>query len=80
MQIERQFPSGGHLGGCLQLHFFPLGSMMFYPFITVFSEKKQVAYLELTSTMFKERYNNHNKSFNHGKYEDETELSKYVWK
>ena len=33
MQLERQFPSSGHLVGCLQLHIFLLGSMMFYPFI-----------------------------------------------
>ena len=43
MQLERQFPSSGHLVGCLQ---------------TV----------------------DCNKSFNHEKYENETELSKYVWK
>ena len=33
MQLERQFPSSGHLVGCLQLHVFLLGSMMFFPFI-----------------------------------------------
>ena len=37
---------------------------------TVSLEKEQVAYIGLTCTTFKERYNNHNKS----------ELSKYVWK
>ena len=47
---------------------------------TVSSEKEQVAYIGLTSTRSKERYNNHNKSFNHEKYENEAELSKYVWK
>ena len=47
---------------------------------TVSLEKEQVAYIGLTSTTFKERYNNHNKSFNHEKYENKTELSKYVWK
>ena len=47
---------------------------------TVSLEKEQVAYIGLTSTIFKERHNNHNKSFNHEKYENETELSKYVWK
>ena len=30
MQLERQFPSSGHLVGCLQLHVFLLGSMMFF--------------------------------------------------
>ena len=33
MQLERQFPSSGQLLGCLQLHVFLLGSMMFFPFI-----------------------------------------------
>ena len=33
MQLERQFPSSGHLVGCLQLHVFLLGSMMFFSFI-----------------------------------------------
>ena len=47
---------------------------------TVSFEKEQVAYIELTRTIFKKRYNNHSKSFNHKKYENETELSKYVWK
>ena len=47
---------------------------------TVSLEKEQVAYIGLTSTTSKERYNNRNKSFNHEKYENDTELSKYVWK
>ena len=57
---------------------FPLG--INYIGLTVSLEKEQVAYIGLTSTTFKERYNNHNKSFNHKKYQNETELSKYVWK
>ena len=32
-QLERQFPSSGHLVSCLQLHVFLLGSMMFFQFI-----------------------------------------------
>ena len=43
-------------------------------------EKEQVSYIGWTSTTSKERHNNHNKSFNHEKYENETELSKYVCK
>ena len=35
---------------------------------TVSSEKEQVAHIGLTRTTYKERYNNHNKSFNHEKY------------
>jgi hypothetical protein len=34
----------------------------------------------MTSTSFKERYRNHNRSFNHKKYSYDTELSKYIWK
>ena len=33
----------------------------------------------MTSNTFKERFRNHIKSFNHKKYSNETELSKYVW-
>ena len=36
-------------------------------------------YIGMTSNTFKERYRNHIKSFNHKKYSNETELSKYVW-
>ena len=35
-------------------------------------------YTGMTSNTFKERYRNHIKSFNHKKYSNETELSKYV--
>lgn len=41
-------------------------------------EKK--IYIGLTSNQFKTRYRNHMKSFNNQKYENDTELSKYVWK
>ena len=34
----------------------------------------------MTSTKFKDEYNNHSKSFNHEKHEDETEPSKYTCK
>ena len=36
-------------------------------------------YVGLAGGSFKSRYYNHIKSFNHAKYEKETELSKYVW-
>ena len=36
-------------------------------------------YIGMTSNTFKERFRNHIKSFNHKKYSNETELSKYVW-
>ena len=34
----------------------------------------------MTANKFKERYGNQRKSFNDQRYENETELSKYVWK
>ena len=37
-------------------------------------------YIGMTANAFKSRFYNHNKSFNHARYENETELSKYVWK
>ncbi len=33
-----------------------------------------------SKTTFKERYRNHIKSFNHKRYSNDTELSKYIWK
>ena len=36
-------------------------------------------YIGNTGGPFKERFRNHTKSFKHQKYENETELSKYVW-
>ena len=36
-------------------------------------------YIGMTSNTFKEPFRNHIKSFNHKKYSNETELSKYVW-
>ena len=37
-------------------------------------------YIGMTSSTFKERFRNDIKSFNHKKYSNETELSKYVWR
>ena len=36
-------------------------------------------YIGSTETTFKERYGNHNKSFNSSKYSHETKISKYAW-
>ena len=36
-------------------------------------------YIGLAGNTFKERFNNHSKSFTQKKYSKETELSKYVW-
>ena len=40
----------------------------------------QETYVGMTSTTFKERLANHDKSFNHIKYSTETSLSKFIWK
>ena len=40
----------------------------------------QETYVGMTSTTFKERLANHDKSFNHFKYSTETSLSKFIWK
>ncbi len=37
-------------------------------------------YIGITASTFKERYRNHIKSFNHKRYSNDTELSKYIWK
>ncbi len=37
-------------------------------------------YIGMTASTFKERYRNHIKSFNHKRYSNDTELSKYIWK
>ena len=36
-------------------------------------------YIGMTSNEFKDRYRNHQNSFNDAEYEKETELSKYIW-
>ena len=37
------------------------------------------SYIGISGGPFKQRFNNHTKSFKHENYEKETELSKYVW-
>ena len=46
----------------------------------VVSEKQRVSYIRMTMKKFKDIYNNHNKSSNHKKYENKTELSKQICK
>ena len=36
-------------------------------------------YYGLTESSFKERFRSHTKSFNHRRYQNETELPKYIW-
>ena len=45
----------------------------------VSSTNETACYIGLASGLFKFRYNNHNKSFRHERYEKDTQLSKYIW-
>ena len=45
----------------------------------VTSNNESSVYIGLASNTFKERYSNHQSSFNHEKYKDKTGLSKYIW-
>ncbi len=46
---------------------------------TITSGDVKKTYIGLSGGNFKERFNNHTKSFKNEKYKKETELSKYVW-
>ena len=48
--------------------------------VTETKTNKTETYVGLTADPFKTRYNNHTKSFNHRRYETDTELSKHIWK
>ena len=43
------------------------------------SSDKEKFYFGLADTTFKERCRNHIRDFKHGKYENSTELAKYIW-
>ena len=43
------------------------------------SNDKERFYFGLADTTFKERCRNHIRDFKHGKYENSTELAKYIW-
>lgn len=43
------------------------------------SQDKSKTYIGLTEPPFKLRYNNHLQSFRHERYQNSTELSKYIW-
>ena len=59
-------------GNCL------LRSIVYQASVTSRLGKKE--YYGSTGGTFKDRYANHKKSFNHERYKNETELSKYIWK
>ena len=42
-------------------------------------DDKYKFYSSLAESLFKERFRNHTKSFNHLQYQNETELPKYIW-
>ncbi len=48
--------------------------------VTTKDDNDRKTYISMTATTFKDRYRNHKKSFDDNKYENETELSKHVWK
>ena len=47
--------------------------------VTTTDNTQSKEYIGMTANEFKQRYRNHQKSFRDDKYENETELSKYVW-
>ena len=47
--------------------------------VTNDGDNEYKSYYGLTELSFKERFRNHTKSFNHRRYQNETELSKYIW-
>ncbi len=48
--------------------------------ITTSNTNSTKHYIGMTASTFKKRYRNHIKSFNHKRYSNDTELSKYIWK
>ena len=47
--------------------------------VTVEANDKTKKYIGITGGTFKQRYNNHKKSFRNEKFKKETQLSKYIW-
>ena len=54
-------------------------SLVYKATVTNNVDDEEMFYIGLTETDFKQRFNNHTKSFRHRKYSKETELSMYVW-
>ena len=55
-------------------------SVIYQADVSTDNESATKSYVGVTANQFKERYRNHVKSFQHAKYANNTELSKYVWK
>ena len=47
--------------------------------VTNETNNDQKFYFDLTETTFNERYNNHKRDVKHIKYQNNTELTKYIW-
>ena len=60
-------------GKCLET------SVIYQATVTETSSMKTETYVGLTADPFKNRYNNHTKSFNHIQYKTDTELSNHIW-
>ena len=55
-------------------------SIVYKAEVTLKESQEVKQYIGMTANTFKERYNNHKKSFKNPLYQNETELSKYLWK
>jgi hypothetical protein len=56
-----------------------LKTLFFVNVVTSPDDGVKKEYIRMTATTFKERYANHKKSFKFHRYENVTELSKYIW-
>ena len=55
-------------------------SVVYQAEVTTNDNDETKKYIGITANEFKQRYRNHAKSFQHQKYANDTELSKYIWK
>ena len=60
-------------GNCLQ------ANVVYKADITATDNNETKTYIGVTANEFKTRFRNHTKSINSKKYQNETELSKYIW-
>ena len=55
-------------------------NLIYKAVVTTKEDNEAKEYIGMTANRFKERYGNHKKLLSDPKYENETELSKYLWK
>ena len=78
--------SSKQLCNCRNANERPLNNMcltkdLVYQAVVITKEDNDIkTYIGMTATTFKNRYKNHKKSFEDIKHENDTELSKHVWK